>query len=53
MFLLSVLPSNPDSCSLATWSEENERRVATLDRNELARRAAMASPIPHKIELAA
>jgi 5-methylcytosine-specific restriction endonuclease McrA len=50
---LSDLPSNPDSRSLASWYEESERRVATLDRNELARRAAMASPVPHKIELAA
>ncbi len=50
---LSALPSNPDSRSLESWYEENERRVATLDRNELARRAAMASPVPQKIELAA
>ncbi|TLU53168.1 MAG: hypothetical protein FDX02_09195 [Chlorobium sp.] len=50
---LSDFPSNPDSRSLATWSEENELRAATLDKSELARRAAMARPFPQKIELAA
>jgi hypothetical protein len=48
MFLLSVLPSNHDSNSLASWSQENERRVATLDKSELARRGSMASPVPQK-----
>lgn len=50
---LSDLPSNPDSRSLASWYEENERRAATLDKSELARRAAMASPVPQTVQLAA
>ena len=51
--ILSDLPSNPDSRSMASWYEENERCAATLDISELARRAAMANPVPQKIALAA
>lgn len=49
---LTELPSNIDSDSIACWLEENERRAATLDKNELAKRAAIASPIPRKVILA-
>ena len=51
--ILTDLLSNPDSRSLASWYEENERRAATLDKSELARRAAMASPVPQTVQLAA
>ena len=48
---LSELPLNTDSRSLVSWYEENERRAATLDISELARRAAMASPVPRTVQL--
>lgn len=47
---LTELPSSIDSPSLACWLEENERRVASLNIRELARRAAMATPIPRKVK---
>ena len=43
-------PTKADTQTLTRWMEENERRAATLNINELAERAALADPVAQKIE---